>query len=356
MLFGYPIEATNENWFHECLIAILQTIHSSLRNGQIPPAWPEIIPEPQREILKKREGLMERLNAYHTAAANLDNVELDQVNIALSEQNEIENLLTGLCYCETINDLPMSIRQPARDLFEFGFKLLTDLGIRDRQYEAIYSSMPYQVCPFCGCEYFDAPGAPREPLDHYLPESRYPFAAANLRNLVPMGNKCNSKYKLAQDILFREDGTRRRSIFPYNHNDGIRISLERSEPFTGAKEPFPTPLWRIDFEPDSEEVTTWDTVFHIRERYERDVLRINYRRWLQHFSDWCHSYNVRPVSEQDVINALDRYSSFMRAMGMDDRAFLKAAMFQMLCHHCQQGDQRLIAVLINVATGVVIND
>ncbi|MCK7494405.1 MAG: hypothetical protein MZW92_26920 [Comamonadaceae bacterium] len=61
--------------------------------------------------------------------------------------------------------------------------LLTKIGIRDRRYQAIYKSAMYHMCPFCGCEYFDAPGAPREDLDHYLAKSRYPFAAVNLEIL-----------------------------------------------------------------------------------------------------------------------------------------------------------------------------
>ena len=28
MLFGYPIAATAENWLHECLVEMVQTIHA----------------------------------------------------------------------------------------------------------------------------------------------------------------------------------------------------------------------------------------------------------------------------------------------------------------------------------------
>lgn len=351
MLFGYPVEATADNWFHECLFTTLKTVHESLQNRQAPPVWPQVIPDSYRESLKGRHGLRDRLIAYQAALASLSNDELEQVITALEEQNEIEGLLSATCNCKTINDLPQAIREALKDLFEFCFKLLTDLGVRDKQYSLIYTSTQYHVCPFCGCEFFDAPGAPREALDHYLAESKYPFAAVNLRNLVPMGNKCNSKYKLAQDILYTDDGARRKSFYPYRETN-IKLSLERSEPFEGEQGLFPLPYWRIDFEPDAEEVTTWNTVFHIQERYQRDILDREFMSWLREFSSWCKSANnMTPSSEAEVVNALERFCEHMETMGMRDRAFLKAAMFRMLLHYYQQGHQRLITLLNGVVIG-----
>ena len=226
--------------------------------------------------------------------------------------------------------------------------MLTKLEIRDRHYAAIFNATPYHLCPFCGCEYFDAPGAPRTDLDHYLAKNEYPFAVVNLSNLVPMGNKCNSKYKLATDILHREDGTRRKAFYPYDEHKGIQVSLNRSDPFMGKEEI--CPAWQIDFMPDCEEVATWDEVFHIRERYGRDILDEDFMSWLGEFSSWCRSANIRHVSDQDILDALKRYSGYMEMMSMRDRAFLKAAVFQMLYHHCEQGHQRLFTLI----KGVVI--
>ena len=353
MFFGYPVEATFENWLHDCLFEILQSVHTDLQNGQTPPAWPAIIPEPWREKLRGRTGLKNRLDKYRAAAKNLNKNELSQVNNALSEQNKIVLLLSGKCNCSTIDDFPEPIRQPVKDLFKFAFVLLTELEIRDRQYILIYDSIPYPVCPFCGCEDFGAPGGPREELDHYLVKSKYPFAAVNLRNLVPMGHNCNSKYKLAQDILYTDDGIRRKSFYPYDNHAGIRVSLDNSVPFEGSYRSFPVPLWQIDFDPETEEVSTWDTVFHIRERYRRDILDQNFLSWLREFSLFWHRLkNVRPISEQDIVDALRRYSKYMDAMRvedrMKDRAFLKAAVFRMLLHHYQQGDQGFIKLMMKL--------
>ncbi len=351
MLFGYPTTATQENWFHDCLCEILQTIHTSKQQGKAPPVWPAIIPTAYQTTLRSRHGLRNRLNNYETAVEKLNDRELDQVINALNEQNAIISLLSGTCNCETIDTLPESIRQPVKELFAFAFELLKDLGVRDRQYEVIYNSTPYPICPFCGCEYFDAPGAPREALDHYLSEKDYPFAAANLHNLVPMGNKCNSKYKHAENILYNATGARRKSYYPYTSNHhGIRISLENSEPFAGLYRLFPLPLWRIDFEPNIEETTTWDTVFHIQERYKRDILDPEFMSWLREFSSWC-SYHGLPNSDQELLNRIEQYTKHLENMKLRDRAFLKGAVFRMLHSHCQQGNQRLLDFIKRVVVG-----
>jgi len=281
----------------------------------------------------------------------LNGVELNLVINALNQQNEIASLLAGNCNCETIDDLPEPIRQPVKDLFAFAFKLLTDLGIRDRQYKVIYNSTPYHVCPFCGCEYFDAPGAKREALDHFLVEKDYPFAAANLHNLVPMGNKCNSKYKLAENILYDANGSRRKAYYPYTPNHyGIQISLENSEPFAGLYGLFPLPLWHLDFEPAIEETTTWDSIFHIQERYKRDILDPEFMSWLREFSSWVSSQGL-PNSDQELLDRIEQYTKHLENMNLRDRAFLKVAVFRMLHNHCQQGNQRLFDVMKAIVVG-----
>ena len=354
MLFGYPIEATAENWLHECLRAVLQLIHANIETEKPLPVWAEMIPDPYRNRLKSRTGLRDKLKAYQTALTKLSATEQNRVLQAFNEQNKIALLLSGQCDCDTITDLPSAIRAPVKALFKYAFDLLTDpdLEIRDQHYHVIYKSMPSRVCPFCGYHPFSATGSRREALDHYLAESKYPFAGSNLRNLVPMCNKCNSGYKLAQNMLYRTDGTRRKSFDPYNCS-GIQLSLENSKPFAGTLTPTgQLPQWKIEFSPNTEEVTTWDEVFHIRERYERDVLNEEFKSWLDNFKSWCHSAKVAPSSDEEWVDAINRYATLHEDMGIGDRAFLKAAVFRMLQVHCQNGDQRLIKLIRDVVIGV----
>ncbi|HRA67253.1 MAG TPA: hypothetical protein PL187_14590, partial [Caldilinea sp.] len=268
----------------------------------------------------------------------------------LNEQNQIAGLLSMRCSCQTISDLPTDVQESISDLFHFAFTLLTPLGIRDVHYQAIYSATKYHVCPFCGCEYFDAPKSRREALDHYLPESEYPFAAVNLYNLVPMGNKCNSRYKIAQDILWGKGGMRRKAFNPYNHSV-VQISLDDSEPFAGKNGQIPR--WVIGFEPDCDEVSTWNDVFEIRDRYVRDVLDDSFKSWLDDFANW-HCSVLAPSAPNDIselTDSLERYFGYLVEYGFKDRVFLKAATFRMIQKQCQLGNQRLINLINRTVLG-----
>jgi hypothetical protein len=233
VLYGYPVAATAENWLHETLCTMLESIHNSVEAGTSPPSWPDIIPATHRAQLRTRVGLRDRLVRYNAALSRLSADNRRKVLTCLSQQNLIETLVSCNANCDLLSDLPTLVREPIVDLFEFAFSLLTALGIRDRQYHIIYTDAAYHVCPFCGCEYFDAPGAAREDLDHYLVRNLYPFAAANLKNLVPMGTKCNARYKQAQDILRDNQGVRRKSFNPYADRK-LDVILDRSIPFGGV--------------------------------------------------------------------------------------------------------------------------
>lgn len=348
MIFGYPSEAISENWLNDCLIEMIKDIHDAILHGVEISNWPNSIPENFREGLQSRTGIRDRLDIYYSTVLTLTHEDIYRLEEALINQNRIEDLLTNDCNCEKISDLPEEIRDPIKNLFEFAFDKLTDLGLRDSLFERIYQSA-YDVCPFCGCEYFSAPGGPREALDHYIPKSIYPFAGANLQNLVPMGHKCNSSYKQTTDVLYQDDGTRRRNFYPYsgNHN-GIRISLEESEPFEGDQAPFPLPHWQISFDPNNEEVSTWEAIFSIQERYERDILNPKFSSWLTSFSVWFKHSGHNIVNDEDIISALEHFIAYLESMGLNDRAFLKAAVFKMLLHHYRQGNQRLIDFLTDL--------
>jgi hypothetical protein len=361
MLFGYPLAATSENWLHECLCEILQLIHSCIETGKPVPLWPDIIPltnipESYRETMKRRNGLMKRLNTYHQKVKNLTTGKRRQILQILDNQNQIALLLSCQHNCEEISVLPQTVRKSITDLFTYAFDILTDLGVRDNQYRNIYEVIPAKVCPFCGNEPFDNPDSPRESFDHYLSNSKYSFAAANLRNLVPMGNKCNSRYKLAQDILRKDNGTRRKSFDPYNHKT-VTISLDNSQPFAGTigRTSEPLPKWEIDFSVSSEEVDTWDEIFHIRERYKRDILDEAFNNWLNGFRSWYRDPRKNiPDSDQKWIDAIEGYALYHESLGFEDRAFLKAAVFRMLHIHCKNGNQRLLNFIKNVVIDVII--
>jgi hypothetical protein len=345
MLFGYPHKATKGNWLHACLCRMLRAIHVAIQTGNAVPEWPDIIPQAYRQRLRLRRALRDRLEDYSTAFSNLSPADRLAVDHAFRAQNRIRGLMRGNCSCTTADRLPADIRGCLIALSKEAFRLLGEYGIRDHQYRTIYENLGHKVCPFCGLEYFDAPEAPREDLDHYLPRSRYPFAGANAKNLVPMGGRCNSAYKGTADVLW-DGATRRRAFFPYDHT-GVVVSLAATQPFGGMADGA-HPQWDISFVPQSAEAQTWDSVFHVRERYVRDVLEPYYETWLQRFADFCKGKKLETKGFQGLIDALDSFRRFNEREGFDGRGFLKAAVFEVLMRHCRQGNQRLLDLLQDV--------
>lgn len=344
MLFPYPAAVAAENWLHDCLVEAVKTVHALVEQGKRMPKWPNVIPEVHRAQLSSRNGLRDRFSAYARAIKGLSLAERTSVLTALDQQNKIRELLAGLCDCEQLADLPPAIREPAKALFTFGFDLLTPFEIRQRQYKSLCALVPVRVCPFCGCENLDAPGAPQEDLDHYIPRSKYPFAAANLRNLAPIGGRCNSAYKKTQDPLRRATGERRLALDPYD-TAGLTISVANSVVDELTAGPVVSD-WVIEFVPAGEAVDTWDEIFHIRERWRRDVLdEQTFRQWLGEFQVYCLTGALQFAGDGDVVDAVQRYEQYLASCGFRDRAFLKAAVFRFLLRRCAVGCQRLLPIL-----------
>lgn len=354
MLCGYPITATAENWLHECVCQMVQAIHASYDAGLPVPVWPDIIPVARRAQLSSRRGLRDDLRVYSEAAARLSAPERQQVLTCLDQQNRIADLVSCVTNCEKLSSMSLVIRAPVAKLFGSAFGLLTAFGVRDRHYSAIYNATLHHVCPFCGCEYFDAPGAPREDLDHYLAESLYPFAAANLRNLAPMGMKCNERYKLAQDILEDASGGRRRAFDPYG-SQRITILLNNSVPFGGADSQ--TPDWQVEFAPDSAECATWDDVFDIRGRIKRDVLNPSFLSWLGNFAAWFKKHKgTALLDDTSVIDGISEYVEDLKVMELTARESLRTPVFQMLHWHCSHGNDRLMTLLRDLVADAVVQE
>jgi len=340
--------ATAENWLHDCMVEMVTAIHTNLDAGVPAATWPAIIPAAHRNDLHSRTGLRERLDAYRVAVSGLTPTERQQIATCLTQQNRIDDLCSCAGDCVLLSQLPPASHAPIKNLFDYSFSLLAEIGVRDRHYEAIYSGMNCHVCPFCGCEYFDAPGAPREDLDHYLPKSRYPFASVNLRNLVPMGMRCNERYKLDADILRSADGTRRRAFDPYTEHN-VEVRLNGSVPFAGIDGRIPS--WTIQFEPDSPECTTWDEVFHVRERIQRDVLDPSFVRWLREFANWFKRRIAIPEPDAEIVqHAMLQYAEDLTLLGFSAREFLRAPVFKMLHFHCTSGNDRLNTLMIELVS------
>jgi hypothetical protein len=335
--------ATTENWLHESLIHAIKIIHEKVELGEALPEWPGVFPAAYCDKLKKKWGLRDRLDAYRAAVVTISSEQRSEILAAMHDQNRIADLLKCGCDCPTILDLPVEVQEEIKILFDFAFGLLTDFGIRHRQYAYLHKTMGARVCPFCGLEEFSAPHAPQEDFDHYLPRSLYPFAAANLRNLAPMGHKCNSHYKRAKDILKTGEGIRRAAFDPYGQPQ-VHLSLNNSNISQIASGSFVI-AWNLELEPEIPEMETWDYVFSVRNRYLTDALEDrNFNAWIWDFKKWFEGRPI-PASNQQLIDVVSDYASILADAGFREKAFLKAAVFRFLKTRLIAGCQRVSGLL-----------
>jgi len=161
-----------------------------------------------------------------------------------------------------------------------------------------------------------------------------------------MGNRCNSSYKRTLDPI-RNESTPRIAANPFGISS-YAVTFQNSDPFGGARQG--TPRWQIDFVPATPETDTWDQVFSIKRRYENNHLIPSYETWLEEFRGWCLSFGILPRTDPELLDALKRYLDFKRSEGLNDRSFLKAAVFEMLLNHCQAGNERLLKLLKDVVS------
>lgn len=158
-----------------------------------------------------------------------------------------------------------------------------------------------------------------------------------------MGGRCNSSYKRTQDPLRHDDGLRRIAFNPYSVA-GMSISFENSlidELTTGPV----VSDWVIDFSQATEEVSTWDEVFRVRERWKKNFLNEQtFNKWLYGFRSFCKRAHVQVVDNAQLVRAIKNYQEYLSDCGFEGNAFLKAATFQLIFRKCEAGSGRLLPI------------
>lgn len=131
------------------------------------------------------------------------------------------------------------------------------------------------ICCVCGTESLAQmrssaeDGQWRGPYDHILPKDKYPLYGIHPGNLIPICQTCNSKAKLAKDLLF--NGIHRRlSFYPWTemvHPDEIQVgvSSDAGLPQLVISLTSECPCRR-------EKLQTWDDIYKIRARVKGEFL------------------------------------------------------------------------------------
>lgn len=335
MLFCYPAVAADENWLHEGLINLL----TRMFDGQPEPLddWLTAFPAEKKDEIERKPSLLIALK--RVAALVIDMTAADRAIFkgVMQSQNSIPAIFDPTVAVAVAPAGHEELLEEVEKLFRTAFKLLSSLGIRDRQYAIVYDALPAHICPFCGIEPMTAsdPAIPREDLDHYMSMGRYPFAGVNLRNLAPTGAKCNGSHKLAKDMLHDNAFARRRCFDPYGVSIA-RVSLCNSQPLEGETvKAFKLPRWQIDLIGDPDKVATWDAVYDVKTRYRLNVLDRDMRHWLDKFANWVAYEAVLPTDALQMIALLERYNRVVIQEG--PKEFLERETFAMLIERCRNG-------------------
>ena len=338
MLFSFPVDALACNWLNPNVVDALVRGMDAIDARRQPEAWPDCLPDDRREILRRRTGLRPKLLAFWAAYAQLAPAERAGVREAIARQTALPAVLSDALPCPTSNNLPMGIRQCADVLADYLFGQLMKVAedgkfLRDSHYEFIHNC-GIRTCPFCGLYYFRPPAMRRNALDHLMPISRYPFVAADFRNLPPACHECNSTYKGNADILSEDSGARRVCSDPYN-GPTFEVSLVGSALGAGNEiRGRRMPRWIISFlGGPAAQAETWNSVYGIKYRYEA-TLDADFLSWLQHFALWFVREFDKEYGPADVAQELPRYIDNVLQETYEDRAFLKAEALRLVERSC----------------------
>ncbi len=286
-----------------------------------------------RIYVNRAPTLKKHLSSFFHAFRNLSKADQTVVYKTFLTTQSIKKLLENRNACYGIGQLPAAIRAPAKTLFKYLYeRTLNSVGnVRDH-YRQFYSKLQLKRCPFCGIESLLHYEHYKQDYDHLLCKDKYPFAAVNMKNLIPMGRDCNTIYKRTDDILYDKSGNRRTAFFPFKDHAKITISLGTST--------LPSPTnrvghWVIELHPNTEEVKTWEDLFCIKSRYKKDVLQAHYDTWLTQFIAYAkaHADDYPNWDEANLKTALTRYASMFSATNYDDLIFLRSAVCQEWINH-----------------------
>jgi hypothetical protein len=229
--------------------------------------WRTVVGAPSAAGAKKK-NLRDLIEAFHISFLALDDKHRTEFVEIFNRTNDITWLFKNPASSIRVTEYPESIREITSSLFIHLYEdTLVKYNVKNH-YMRIFKKMKNSWCPFCGMEKFNNFKRFKQDYDHLLAKSKYPVAAVNMLNLVPMGISCNRIHKKTKDILAKDDGSHRKAPNPYTEKIEPHISLTGS---ILASEPY-LRKWQVSITPDLEEIHTWSDLFNIKGRCLEDFL------------------------------------------------------------------------------------
>lgn len=188
------------------------------------------------------------------------------------------------------------------------------------------------ICPFCGLSsYRNVFGPRREDLDHYLYKGKYPFAAANMWNLIPTCSECNQDYKKTTDVLYNGN-VRTEAYYPYGKVGGISIKVKLK---IGSNNKMPG-SWDIHISPKNstelEKVENWVRVYGIRLRYQNEIA-FDHDNWIMTDLEERREAFANPNDFRRFMISRARVHKNLFDKKLAPKSFLKIAFFLFVARH-----------------------
>lgn len=232
------------------------------------------------------------VNEVFDICKKLNSDQLKTLRRAVHHNNKIEKLcsgeLTPVTYRE-INRIDTTLSIEIQKICGRLYKYIIDrqpfysvYGTKGNFYKEIIGEET--VCSCCGVgTMLNKHQNPVGALDHYFPINHYPFSSINFKNLVPICDICNSKYKTQKDTLFTiKVRTKRgikiqnirkfRAFYPYSTNyEMIEVSVSiTNDDLTNLSKNDIT----IDYSLPNydEEIKNWERMFNVSEVHKANLL------------------------------------------------------------------------------------
>ncbi|NRF40219.1 hypothetical protein [Pedobacter foliorum] len=285
-----------------------------------------------KAIFDEYDWFKDRVNKIYSVCKNdLTAQDITAFKNAFENNNQIEKLCDGTLKPIYIKTLHSKLRKPLTDFFSelytkfLGWALIYNTYKKKKDYyDELISKNNFIECPCCGfgdikTEYSDG----HSPFDHYLPQKYYPLSTINFDNLVPMCHICNSDNKGEKDII--KNGQKVFYPFATTHPIiNVVIDFDTSKlPLLIKKssiDTLPKGYFKISFNMSTDEISAWDKIFKIRNRYSAKVAD-NRVSW---FNDVRQIFRDTDIHTPTSLNAIDKVIQYdsKKHLGIIKTAYL----------------------------------
>ncbi len=234
---------------------------------------------------------------------NLDGPEKRRLRRMYFNQQRVKRLCNSLTIpIISLDSFPPKLIESLKQLGEYLYssvlnqKAFTNLANVQETLSGHWSRFKFvngNVCCFCGINDYEEQLANvpnqnqwKPAYDHYLPKSKYPFAAVCFDNLIPVCFQCNSKAKRSLDPCFCKDKLRHKSFYPYSNYRDKRLKLKANISEVDSESTvFLDDFWSVYlFDEQSSQLISWDRLFDVKRRVKERVNR-KYLLWLEEIID-----------------------------------------------------------------------